>query len=246
MSHYTTFSYPRGSHRITVRLEIGGQVEVTVRKSQTNEVVDRRIDQVDPRDAHRIVTDMFMVTSQLEHHGDGELRIVIGKGADHRGYAVTEYDLPARGHETTRIMQLIARDALSGYDQRSPRRQGGPRRRRMSVGASVGWALAFGVGFVAANVIGKFGMLVGALTGPFALAVSNTIALLLMSGSYYGIGQKFGEEYRGNANVWIPATLGTLPFLYGYVSLGGAATVFAIVFAAVMPFVAHMGDKSGY
>lgn len=245
MSQFVMFSYPEGSQRVWVRLELSGRAEVAV----TNEdggVAGRFKEDIDTRDARRLITDLFSVSVTLCDRAEGEIFIDIGDDNGQREYRVSIYDLPGRGLEVNRIMRLIANDLRAGYEQRGPRRMGGPRRKRLSPIAFVGWAAAFAFGYIASVVVGQLMIFAGIFGGAYTAAIAYTLSLFLMTGSFYSIGLKFGENYRGAFPAWAVAVAGLLPLVAGYIHVFGAAGWLMITLFLTMPVAAWKGEQMGF
>ena len=84
------------------------------------------------------------------------------------------------------------------------------------------------------------------MIGPIAVSIAWTVSGLLLTGSFYTVGLKFGEHFRGAFPVWPVAIAGAAPLIYLYATLGGAASVFPILGMCAMPIFAHMGARMGY
>lgn len=243
MSAAVLFSYPDGSRRVSVYLEPEGRVVVRVLDPQTGEVRETFEDTIDPRDTQRLITELFDVLPKITPRGDGDLWISLYQDDDRWDYAVTELDLPSRGLDVNRVMRMIADDTMRGFVHRSQRQRGGPRDIRMTPLGFVKWTFYFMIGFFIAVIVGSLGKILASFVGPLAYAASVTFSLFLMEGSFWSVGQKFGEEYRGRFPVWLPAGLAAAGCFAIYWQFLGAFSLFSIFWFLIAPAFAVAGDS---
>lgn len=242
MSHHATFTYPAGAERYEVRLEIGGRVDLTVYGAH-GKVVERHTSDIDTRDSHRLVTDLFSIAAALPPDSFGDRELAVSDGVTTSAFAFSEYNLPARGLEVARIIHTIATDVRASYAPRSARSAGGPGARKASPADHLKWGVYFALIYLAARATNIGIALVGALSGPLGFAISAALCYLLPLLAFYRLGERFGEEYRGESEVLIPCILGTgTVFVVMFVL--DPLTIFGAIGAILLPVFAKRGQLS--
>ena len=244
MSHFASFSYVENNQRVSTRISLDGHTQVVV-FDREGAVVSRGSDHIDSRDAHRIITDLFSVAGQLSSNPQGNIFIEVGDGAQSRAIAVTGYDLPTRGHEVAAIVRTIAKDILAGYEHRNPRRQGGPVARHAGALGLLKYGAAFFGAFFVAQIVKAVLLVAGGLTGPLSFSIAVTVGWVLPFAAFYGIGERFGQEYRGNSQVLIAAVPATIAVVWAAYAIGWVG-FFALMGVIALPIAAKMGEQAGY
>lgn len=245
MSHYATYSYPIGADRYEIRFQIGGDVDLTI-YGPNGKVAERCSGEIDPRDSHRIVTDLFAVAGAIPPDAFGDRELGVSDGATSRVCSLSEYHLSARGLEVARIIHVIATDIRAGYAPRSSsRNKGGPAERRVGPVEMVKWTVYFALIFFAAQAIKLLLVAVGIFGGILGFAISATISLFVPFLVYYRLGEAFGHEYRGNAEVLLPAFLGTA-LVYGVLIALNPFNVLGLFAAITLPIAAKKGQLDAY